>query len=191
MKNIIEQLTDPVSLMAEVKNTLQKLDPGYPEEEVPFLQAARELAEIPGGDEYLAAQEQMFISGLIYVGWLGFQWNLDCFQNPVNKLLNGDFEELHRESRMHTLPPAPQAQRSVDTFCQALGADYQYLTDGVLRYYAYLKTVAYKLAHYYGFLTANRFLPYVIPGYTPDGVLTDRYTLALRDYLKMNVYDFF
>lgn len=47
-------------------------------------------------------------------------------------------------------------------------------------YYAYLETVGFKLAHLWGFQWADHFLPYVIPGYTPDTVFIAKYTAMVR-----------
>ena len=47
-------------------------------------------------------------------------------------------------------------------------------------YYAYWETVGFKLAHLWGFQWADRFLPYVIPGYTPDTAFTAKYTAMVR-----------
>ena len=47
-------------------------------------------------------------------------------------------------------------------------------------YYAYWETVGFKLAHLWGFQWTDRFLPYVIPGYTPDTAFTAKYTAMVR-----------
>lgn len=88
---------------------------------------------------------------------------------------------------MHTLPMAQAAQRKIDAFLQTLPQDQHPLTDPITDYYAYLRTYAYKLAHYAGFSLANAFLPHVIPGYTTDPVLTLKYTHILDTIFGMNV----
>ena len=47
-------------------------------------------------------------------------------------------------------------------------------------YYAYLETVGFKLGHLWGFQWADRFFPYVIPGYTPDTAFTAKYATMVR-----------
>ena len=42
-------------------------------------------------------------------------------------------------------------------------------------YYAYLETVGFKIAHYWGFLWGNAFYSQVIPGYAPDSSFTSQY----------------
>lgn len=184
---VIHQLTDPAILLHEVRETLRTLDPDYPEEEKQFLQAAAKLEQEVGlsAKEYLVALEQEFTSDIIFVGWQGFKLNLDCFTNPVNKLLlREDFEDLHLEHRMPTLPMAQSARRTIDAFLGTLPPEKHHLVSGITSYYSYLQTTAYKLAHYFGFRLADQFFNYVIPGYTSDSLLTDQYVWEMRSFLK-------
>ena len=187
---IIHQLTDPTILLREIRETLRTLDPDYPEEEKQFLQAAAELEQEigPRAKEYLAALEQEFTSDIIFVGWQGFKLNLDCFINPVNKLLlREDFEDLHLEHRMPTLPMARSARRTINTFLDTLPPEKHHLISGITSYYSYLQTTAYKLAHYFGFCLANQFLPFVVPGYISDPLLTDQYIRELQCFLSTDL----
>ena len=187
---VIRHLTDPAILLHEVRETLRTLDPDYLEEEKQFLQATAELErEIgPRAKEYLAALEQEFTSDIIFVGWHGFKLNLDCFTNPVNKLLlREDFEDLHLEHRMPTLPMAQSARRTIDAFLGTLPPEKHHLVSGITSYYSYLQTTAYKLAHYFGFILADHFLPFIVAGYVGDPVLMDQYACELRNYFKINV----
>lgn len=190
VKTVLAQLTDPAILLQEVKETLRTLDPDYPEEERQFLQATAELEhEIgPSAKGFLAALEQEFTSDILFVGWQGFKLNLDCFTNPVNKLLlREDFENLHLEHRMPTLSMAQEARCTINAFLNTLPSEKHQFTAGITSYYSYLQTTAYKLAHYFGFLLADQFLPFVIPGYVSDSLLTDQYTLELRAFLQTDV----
>lgn len=187
---IIHQLTDSTILLREVKETLRTLDPDYPEEEQHFLRAAADLEQAigPSAKEYLSALEQEFTSDILFVGWQGFKLNLDCFTNPVNKLLlREDFEDLHLEYRMPTLPMAQEARCTINAFLDTLPPENHHLTTGITSYYSYLQTTAYKLAHYFGFCLADRFLSFVVPGYISDPLLTDQYTLELRAFLQTDV----
>lgn len=144
-------------------------------------------ATTPSTKEYLTAMEQKMVSDLIYVGWLGVQFNLDCFTNPINAMrLERDFEGIHREGRMSTLPMAQQAQRIIDDYNAVLPAHKRYFTSDIIGFYTYLQTMGYKLAHYFGFQLANWFLRFVIPGYACDVVATSLYTNALRRYLDID-----
>ena len=187
---IIRQLTDPTTLLQEVRETLRTLDPDYPEEEQRFLQATVELEQEfgPKAREYLAALEQEFTSDILFVGWQGFKLNLDCFTNPINKLLlREDFEDLHLEYQMPALPLAQAARHTINAFLDTLPPEKHHLTAGITSYYSYLQTTAYKLAHYFGFCLADQFLPFVVPGYISDSLLTDQYTLELRAFLQTDV----
>lgn len=187
---IIHQLTDSTIILREVRETLRTLDPDYPEEEKQFLQAVAELEQEvgPSAKEYLAALEQEFTSDIIFVGWQGFMLNLDCFTNPVNKLLlREDFEDLHLEYRMPSLPMAQAARHTINAFLDILPPEKRHLISGITSYYSYLQTTAYKLAHYFGFSLAGQFLPYVLPGYSADNVLTTQYAQDLYAFLKFNI----
>lgn len=190
VETIIHQLTDPTIILREVRKTLRTLDPDYPEEEKQFLQAAAELEQAFGPivQEYLAALEQEFTSDIIFVGWQGFMLNLDCFTNPVNKLLlREDFEDLHLEYRMPTLPMAQSARHTINAFLDTLSPERRHLISGITSYYSYLQTTAYKLAHYFGFLLADQFLPYLLPGYSADNALTSQYAQDLYAFLKFSI----
>ena len=58
---------------------------------------------------------------------------------------------------------------------------------GITDFFSYLETVGYKLAHYFGFVFADRFLGYVIPGYAPDTATTMQYAMMLQEYLDFNL----
>jgi len=187
---VIHQLTDPTPILWEVREILRTLDSDYPEEESQFLRAAANLEQEigPSAKEYLAALEREFESDILFAGWQGFKLNLDCFTNPVNKLLlREDFEDLHLEYRMPTLPMAQEARRSIDAFMKSLPQEKHYLTTGINSYYSYLQTTAYKLAHYFGFRLADRFLPFVVPGFKEDSVVTSEYRHEIESALCMRI----
>jgi hypothetical protein len=133
--------------------------------------------------------EEKFVFSVIYIGWQGFQLNLSVFHNPVNALLlKEDYEKLHQERRLGTIPVVDTAQRTIHSFYDALShlsKDYVNLIDDITDFYSYLETVGYKLAHCFGYRLANRFLPYVIPGYVSDEVHTRKYTAELQEYLNI------
>lgn len=190
VKTVMTQLTDPAILLREVKETLRTLDPDYPEEEKQFLQAAAELEQEigPGAKECLTALEQEFASDIIFVGWQGFKLNLDCFTNPVNKLLlREDFEDMHMEHRMPTLPMAQAAKRTIDAFLGPLPPEKHHLVSGITSYYSYLQTTAYKFAHYFGFRLADQFLYYVVPGYISDPLLSEQYSWEIQQFLNTDL----
>lgn len=184
------------SMFRYVQDAIRLVDPQYPEEEQQYLAACdilrKEIASklSPVAEDYIQAKEREFASDALYAAWQGFLLNLRIFQNPVNALmLREDFEDLHQERRMHTLPATGEAQRIINSFRQQIPEGQRNLTTAIDDYFAYLQTVGYKLAHYIGFLFGNRFLPKVIPGYVTDEVCTSRYTRVLRDFLQMDIED--
>lgn len=177
IETIFTQLTDTDTLLESVQQAIADLDPDYEQELAAYLNSVQVLTqEVPWAEDYLEAMRQELVSDVRFALWQGFMWNLDCFRNPVNKLLvNVDFEELCQESRMHTLPAAQTAMQKSSAFLRTAPEDKQDLLDPIIDYYAYLKTYAYKLAHYAGFSLANKLLPLVVPGYITDPGLSMRY----------------
>lgn len=192
--DVLAQTTDPQRILNDLKKALRKTDPPFSDEEEKYIQASAALTEYtgfltaPSVHDYLAAEDQKIAAELVYAGWLGFQFNLDCFNNPINALmLRQDFEDLHRERRMHTLPAVQDATLTIDAFYRVLPEDLRELTAGITSYYAYLQTVGYKLAHYFGFIYANQFLYYVLPGYSADDVITLEYRRNLSEFLHIDM----
>ncbi len=197
IETVLRQMTDVKSIMQDLLETLREIDPEFPEAERAFLQASADLKQelrdqiAPSVGEYLAAREEEFVLELIFIGWQGFQLNLDIFKNPVNALLlKEDFEVLHRELQLKTLITAEKAREVQAAFRSALKempGKLEYLTEGVTEFYAYLRTAGYKIAHYFGFRLADRFLPYVVPGYMADQVSTRKYAEELKRYLQIDL----
>lgn len=195
--DIFKQMTDPKAFMHEFRETLRIIDPEFFEEEVKFLAASANLEKelgsttTPTVSEYLAAKESGFVAEAIYIGWLGFQLNIDIFNNPINALmLKGDYEDLHRERRLGTLPEVQAANETIEAFYAYMREnlkDKMDLTEDISSFYTYLQTTGYKLIHYFGFRLADHFLHYVIPGYTSDSVNTMRYSRELEEYLNVNM----
>ena len=197
IEKVLHQMTDAKSIMQDLLGILRKIDPGFFQEEVKFQAACndmeREIGDsiVPTVSEYLAAREEEFAMELIYIAWQGFQLNRDIFDNPVNALmLKGDYEELHRERRLHTLPTTKKARKVQSAFIEELkklGEEKWAYEETVSSFYTYLETTGYKVAHYFGFRLADLFLPYVIPGYTNDDVNTLLYAGELKRYLSIDL----
>lgn len=195
INDVLHQLTDAAAIMQELKETLREVDPSFRSEEERYETACGVLIEkigdsvTPSASDYLAAMEAECAAALVYIGWQGFRLNLDIFEHPINALLlRGDFEDLHRERRLLTVPGVEKYNRIAAAFQEALLEQFgdQELTDGISSFYAYLVTTGYKLAHYFGFRLADGFLRHVIPGYTDDSVNTTLYKMALHDALGFN-----
>lgn len=106
---------------------------------------------------------------LLFCGALGFKANLDHFLDPVSKnFLDVDPETYLREPLVQSLPEFRQAAEAHALFVASLSQEQQILYEDVAEYAAYLKTVGPKLAHFWGYMLANEFLPKIIPGYYSD-----------------------
>ena len=197
VKSVMSQLTDPEVVLQNVSETLRKIDPEFAKEERQYYQAVDALEATigdsisPSASEYIAAKEQKICSELIYVTWLGFQQNLECYQNPINTMfLKMDYEDFHRERTMHTLPKVQETLRTIDAFhavMREMPDEKKNMTDGIIDYMCYLETTGYKLAHYFGFILADKLLKHIVPGYCSDSLTTMLYARDLRDYLKLDL----
>ena len=185
IENILAQLTDTGLLLESVYQTIADTDPNHSAELAAYDDGVQALTrEVSGAEEYLSAMRQELASDVHYALWLGFRWNLDCYRNPVNKLLlNADFEELCQESRMHTLPDARVALQKTRAFIHTIPEDKRELLDPISDHFAYLKTWGYKIAFFGGFCLANKLLPHLVPAYTPDMMLSMRLEQKLWDSL--------
>lgn len=197
--SLVDQLINPKTVMPKVKDILREVDPEYENEEQAFIAACSSLeagidktVTIPT-QSYLEALEEEFASNIIFVIGRGFKLNWDIHSNPVNALaFKLDYEDLHEERKMHLLPVAEKASKITYAFLEELRASHRDkldLLDGVNSYYSYLKTIGYKVAHYYGFLLADQLLPHLIPGYYTDSVYASTYALMLHKDIDVNVVD--
>ena len=194
---MLRQMTDASSIIQDLRDTLRTIDPQFPAAEQSFNNAGEALEQslgdaiTPTVSEYLAAKEEVLAMELIYIGWQGFQLNLEIFKNPVNALLlQGDYEDLNLERRLETLPTAKKARAVQCAFHEAMQDmpdEAKDLTDAVEEFYTYLETAGYKIVHYFGFRLADRFLPFVVPGYISDQVNTLQYSGGLQRYLKIDL----
>lgn len=197
VKTTFNQMTNIKHIMNELKDTLRTIDPEFNDEESQFCQALAcftqevDTAEATRVSEYVATREKELAMELIYIGWQGFQLNMEIFQNPVAALmLREDYEDLHMERRLCTLPTARKAREfhsafwaEASTFPEEKKALLQIVDD----YFSYLQTAGYKLAHYFGFRLADRFLPYVVPAYISDPLNTSRYLRKIENSLQTDL----
>lgn len=169
-ETILAQLTDTDTLLESVYQAIADVDPNYAEEMAAYKQAVQALRQaVPDAKTYLQARRQELASDIRFAMWQGFAWHLDCYRNPINKLLvQLDFEDVCQESRMHILPAAQAAQATACAFVWSLPEGKQTLLDPIIDHFAYLETYGYKLAFSAGFKLANMLLPMVIPGYVSN-----------------------
>ena len=197
VQTLLQQLTDPKIILTEIRETLRMIVPEFLDAEVKYSEAASNLKSVlgdritPSVGEFIAALETELVYDIIYIGWQGFKFNLDIFNAPINAmLLRGGYEELYQERRLGTLPMAKKTRDTIKEFYEVMRekyADKLELTDDIAEFYSYLQTYGYKLAHYFGFRLADRFLPYVIPGYVDDSVNTGYYRRLLQEHLGVDI----
>lgn len=187
IESILSQLTSN-ALVADVKAVLREQDPEFPPVETAFQEAARALASRIGKEEaekLLAAKEQQILSDLVYAAYLGFQANLSNFHNPVaSQFIKLDYDVFLREHIMQTLPHRAAAEKTISAFRETYK---DALSEYEHSYYIYLEVAGPKLAHFWGYAFANRFLPWVEPGYVSDGAQTSAYALELHRDLEFRV----
>lgn len=188
---LYEKLIDPQAMLAAMKATLRQIDPQYSKEEAAFFDGIEALrAGLPSDhpvslDAYLEEEERDMAECLLHLFWKGVKQNYDCFINPVNKMfLQMDYEDFHQESLMRQFFPA-KFQDMGTKFAHSLPAEMSNATEPIISYYTYLQTIAYKLAHYYGFRFGDTFLSKVVPGYFPSEATSSTYALVLSKDLNI------
>ena len=193
INSIIDQFASPEILYNDLLETLRKIDPRFTEEEAQFsdavtqLKAALDESEANGLDTYLNAAREEIAAIMVYTGWLGFQLNLDCWKDPIHKLmLDQDYEEITLERSFDSISTIKMARTKQETAYKSLSGSHQDTLCDISSFFSYLHTVAPKLAHLVGFRLADMFLYHVVPGYCPDTVITQIYTRGLEEYLKIN-----
>ena len=135
-------------------------------------------------DDLCEAIRRQITSQVIFAGYLGFQANVDHFLNPIARTFMDVEPEVYlRERVARTLPEYASAQSIIDGFREQLPPEAQEMFESIDIYIAHLETVVPKIAHYEGFLLGNRLLPYVLPGYQPDGLLTACYGDMIKEWL--------
>ena len=190
IESILTLLTSD-ALVADVKAVLREQDPEYPSVETAFQEAGCALASKIGKEEaekLLAAKEQQILSDLVYAAYLGFQVNLSNFRNPVaSQFTKLDYDVFLREHIMQTLPRRAAAEKTIAAFRATYKDALSEYEDAIQSYYIYLEVAGPKLAHFWGYAFANRFLPRVEPGYVSDGAQTSVYSLELHRDLGFRV----
>ena len=164
-ETILAQLTDTDLILESVYQAIAEVDPNYEEEMAVYESGVQALLqEVPSAESYLQARRQELASDIRFAMWQGFQWGLNCHRDPIYKLLAQlDFEDLCRESQMHTLPAAKAAQSSARAFIQSLPEDRQPLLDSIIDHFAYLETYGYRLTHKAGAELADKWASLIAP----------------------------
>ena len=122
-------------------------------------------------------------SDMMFAYSLGFKANLEHFHYPMHPtMINAEPEVFLKEIVMRTMPKRIEAQIKIDKIHNELkneNIDYEELYE----YFAYMETFAGKVAHYQGFIDANRILYLTEPGYTEDRLLTSAYGKFMEKFI--------
>ena len=183
IESTLAMLTD-LSIVEDLRKILREKDREFLPVEAKFQEAVRDLTAIIGrkaANELVAAWDLQICSDLIYAGYLGFQANLHNFHNPVaSQFTRLDYETFLREHIMQTMPYRNEAEAAAAAIQEAYEEALNEYEDAVRSYYVYLEVTGPKLAHFWGYRFANKFLPWVEPGYVSDGAQTSLYALELH-----------
>lgn len=178
------------SMITELNNWLVEKDLDFPPIQAAYQDAAKNLINQLGKEAkaFLSAQDQQIISDLRYSAYLGFQANLSNFHCPVgNHFVAQGSDHFLREYIMYSLPSRVSHDITITAFQARYGQSAEPQLEAICNYYIYLETVGPKLAHYWGYIFANQFLPLVEPGYVCDGAQTSIYTMELSRELGFPV----
>ena len=191
-RRLMKEVENTKEIMKGLRSILAEVDPSYPQEEHIFhenLQKFRATLNETGLvllDHVLDEEEKQIAVSVIFLFWKGLHQNLSCFQDPVAKqFLNLDYEDIHQESLMNGILSRIIPDDTSRQLASVLSEE-QWQLNPVPAYYSYIKTISYKVAHYYGFRFGDSFLPLVVPGYMPDGT-SFQYALQLRHDVRIKV----
>jgi hypothetical protein len=144
----------------------------------------------PSVEDLCDAIRRQITSQVIFAGYLGFQANVDHFLNPVARTFMDVEPEVYlRERVARTLPEYASAKGVIDRFREQLPPEMREMFESVAVYIAHLETIVPKVAHYEGFLLGNRLLPYALPGYQPDRLMTAYYDQMQESIIIFQNYD--
>lgn len=138
----------------------------------------------PSLDDYLNAFDADMVATIQSAAYLGFQVNLANFHSPVGvNFVRMDTIDYLKGHIVGRFPANHNAAKIMDDFSRALPDSYDDLWDDMRHYFVDLECACPKLAHYHGYLLANRILPMVEPGYVADECQTSSFSMVMHQYL--------
>lgn len=134
-------------------------------------------------NELISSKYKQVIAVMKYEIMLGMKANYAYFESPAtNDFLESDMEIFTKEKMLYVLPTSVEAQKVIARLNRSLEIDDGEFYDGIREYFNYLDTVCPKLAHFFGYLTANRMFAEIIPGYVSSIEHTMKYISLLEAY---------
>ena len=189
--SIMSHLTGSTILNA-LADSLREYSAEFPEEEEKYHQAVATLREAlppdmnPTLDEFLAAEEADIISRILYAGYNGFRVNVENFLHPFSiDFTRMDFFDCVKDHIIGHFPVNYASARTIEAFYKALPESLQSTYEDVTNYYIHMECAGPKLAHYVGYLMANKLLPWVEPGYREDWHQTNIYEHQMAQYFGL------
>lgn len=188
----IEQLMEQFAgkgILDAMAELFRKNDDDFRSDEIRYLAAVAHLrqeapADIsPSIDEYLAANEKDLITRIVYGGYHGFQINLANFQEPYGvDFTRMESFDIVKEHIIGDLPANEGTYRITDAFFHALPEHLREYESHISEYFTHFECAGPKLAHFAGYMLANKLLYYIQPGYQMDPVQTMQYESDMKDY---------
>ena len=121
---------------------------------------------------------------------LGYQANLENFRNPKTPpFYESDFEVYLKQEEREDIPARRDADENLNAFLKALTDDEVAIYVAIQEYTVYLECDIPKFAHYWGYLLANKILPFTEPGYKVDLIHTSEYGMSLCKWFEVNPED--
>lgn len=189
LDQILEQFTGPfiledlADLMRTHDSSFLRCEDNY-KRAVAYLRNNTEESIVPSIDEYLDACQKEVIYNLLYSAYHGYRINLENFHSPYAiKFEWTDFTDYIRDHLIGHCPYSSQARSAQEAFRMALPDRFKPLTNPISSYFIALDVTGTKLAHYAGYVIANKLLPLVEPGYREDYCQTLHYSKELKKYI--------
>ena len=166
----------------------------YEEIKKAYTNSLEGLINILGKEKYeiiedlIRAYNSQVASDMVFSYSCGFKHNLAHFRDPVARtFLEVDPTYYTHEEAMLRMPKHSAASMVISqTYKELEYLDFDTYFLPVLDYYNCYKTIAYKYAHYIGYLDASRLLPLTEPGYVEDHVLTSAYHRHIKELIGLD-----
>lgn len=196
MMKIIPCMTDD-EMMELLAANMNVYFEDYEEINKTYNNSLKSLEDVLGKEKYeiieelIKAYKSQIASDMLFSYACGYKNNLAHFRDPVARtFIEVDPTYYTHEDVMLRMPKHHAAEMIISRIHKELEyLDYDTYFLPFLDYFNCYKTIAYKYAHYIGYIDANRLLPLTEPGYVEDSVLTSAYHRRIKELIGINVLD--
>jgi len=197
MKTLEEIMTTMAgkTVLTNLADLLRTHEPDFRESEAAYQEAVNTLyAELPAEfysnlDQYIKVCENDVISRIVYAGYLGYRVNLENFKHPIMvDFVHLDTIDYIKDHLMGHFPINYKAAYIQESFYKSLPEHLKKHHDAIADYFIHFECSGPKLAHYAGYVIANKLLPWVEPGYQEDWHQTQMFaaeTTKVMGYLPL------